>query len=385
LSIPDNSNGIAIGIDNIGPTGLEVSWAGDCPWRPGYCFGSEDGRIQFTAVDGTETGPYSVAPSEDAINGIAFAGSLMAASTRSEVVFLNVPHLGEGHVERGVYYGGAHGVTSTPSGSIVAPMGRRGILRMRPKQAEAQPVTIMRPVLEALNIYKIACLGSPDHGEILACAARNGGFLAMRLTEVGFLERARGTRLADVDFVDVAALNVDGYPSAAVALGLDCSMHFVRDLLDDRPMQTLRYPGLDGQRAYRTLCAEGHVFLLTNRGLYVFIDLATRILKGMVPVHRRERVPSVSIEAVDVSLAFDRSLLVVTADAVHRIKIDALTGSDRGRFEALQVLPQQNASPVEGPTVLSNSPWELSGDSSWQQPEGVSVPMDLLPPFAAIP
>src|SRR5260370_1321422 len=85
--------------------------------------GAADRRIPITGLDSPgSVGPYAVAPSKDAINGIAFAGDLMAASTRSEVVFLNVPRGGK--VERYVYYGGAHGVAGTLSGSIVATMGR---------------------------------------------------------------------------------------------------------------------------------------------------------------------------------------------------------------------------------------------------------------------
>jgi hypothetical protein len=373
VNIPENGNKIDISFDIIELSGFGISWAGGNPWGPGYCFGSVDGRVQFTAFDGSETGtPYTIAPSEDAINGIAFAGSLMAASTRSEIVFLNVPHLGEGHVERNVFDGGAHGVIGTPGGSIVAPMGRRGILRMGPKQAGAQPVTIMRPNVEALSIYKLACLASPDHGEVLACAARQNYFVAMRLTKEGVLDSGRGARLAGVDVVDVAALNVDGYPLAAVALGLDCSMHFVRDLFDDRTTTTLRHSDLHGERAYRILCVEGHVILLTNRGLYVFADLAKRLLKG-VPIDRHERVVGAPIEAVDVSLASDRSLLIVMPDSVHRIKIDALIGSDRGRSKALQVLPQRTTGTVLGSTDLSDSPWESIDNSSWQQTEEVTL------------
>jgi hypothetical protein len=137
-----------------------VSWAGGipAPWPPGYCFGSDDGRIQFTGLDspeGRSRGPvkYTVAPSGDAINGIAFAGNLIVASTRSEVVFLNVPRLG-GPVEPAVFPGGAHGVLGTQGGSVVAPMGRRGILVMEPQQASGQRVRILKSAEETLNIYR---------------------------------------------------------------------------------------------------------------------------------------------------------------------------------------------------------------------------------------
>ena len=65
---------------------FEVSWAGGSPGQPGYWFGSDDGRVQFMSLDGAELiGPYAIAPSEEAVNGIAFAGGLMAVSTRNDV------------------------------------------------------------------------------------------------------------------------------------------------------------------------------------------------------------------------------------------------------------------------------------------------------------
>ena len=128
-------------VDEIVVPGFDISWAGDrpWPWTPGYCFGSEDGRILFTDADGVGADArYEVSPSAESVNGITFAGDLMAVSTRSDVTFLNVPRPGEDHVERSVYYGGAHGVEATHAGGIVAPMGRRGILLMGPMEAEAQ-------------------------------------------------------------------------------------------------------------------------------------------------------------------------------------------------------------------------------------------------------
>ena len=81
-------------VDPIRLPDFDIAWVGGRPrpWTPGYCFGSDDGRVQFTGLDlRKEDEPYPVAPSEDAINGIAFAGDLMAVSTRSDVTFLNVP------------------------------------------------------------------------------------------------------------------------------------------------------------------------------------------------------------------------------------------------------------------------------------------------------
>ena len=71
---------------------FDISCAGASPGGPGYCFGSDDGRIQFMSMDGCRTiGPFPIAPSKEAVNGITFAGNLMAVSTRSDVTFLKEP------------------------------------------------------------------------------------------------------------------------------------------------------------------------------------------------------------------------------------------------------------------------------------------------------
>ncbi len=132
---------------------FEVSWAGVSPGRPGAWFGSDDGRIQFIGLDGAESiGPHAIAPSEEAVNGIAFAGGFMAVSTRSDVTFLEIPGLRTDHVSRTVFRGGAHGVTSTHDGCFIAPMGQRGILLTDPRPETAQGVRILKPADEFLYI-----------------------------------------------------------------------------------------------------------------------------------------------------------------------------------------------------------------------------------------
>ena len=89
---------------------------------------------------------------------------------------------------------------------------------------------------------------------------------------------------------------------------LDCSIILVKDLLiDDSPAQSLHYD-FQGERAYRVLSAHGHVFLLTNRRLYAFVDLASRFLDGK-GIEPDVRINSWELEAVDASLGSDSSLL----------------------------------------------------------------------------
>jgi hypothetical protein len=341
------------------PPDFEASWAGGCPWGPGYyCFGSDDGRVRFIGLNGvTEISTYAVSPSEEAVNGIAFAGDLMAVSTRSDVTFLNVPFLGEGHVERAVFNGGAHGVSGTNGGSIVAPMGRRGILLMSPKHTKAETVRILEPADESLYAYKVVTLNSLDRGEILACAGRRGGFAAMPLAGAGLANFGKRLCPAGVDFVDVAALGVDGFPFAVAALGLDCSIHLVLDVLGDRTSKRLHFSP-NGERAYRLLCAKGHVFVLTDKSLYTFFDLAAQFVQGEAINAPPRRWP---LEAVDASSAFDRSLLITMPDRVDQIELDSFLS--RGDSQAGQ---PQNDSQIE---VSEGTPLESASDEALEPGE----------------
>ena len=51
----------------------------------------------------------------------------------------------------------------------------------------------------------------------------------MPLSRAGLETHGKKLRPLGVDFVDVTGLNVDGFPLAIAALGLDCSIHFVRE------------------------------------------------------------------------------------------------------------------------------------------------------------
>ncbi len=49
--IPGNGDQ-SLNIRTISLPSFEVSWAGGSPGRPGYWFGSDDGRVQFSSLDG---------------------------------------------------------------------------------------------------------------------------------------------------------------------------------------------------------------------------------------------------------------------------------------------------------------------------------------------
>ena len=237
----------------------------------------------------------------------------MAVSTRSEVAFWHHTLSSGGRDERAVRPGGTHGVVEI-NGGFVAPMGRSGLLLMGPKRANTQTVSVLKPSDGPLNLYRVVTLESPDLGEVVACASRRDGFIAIPLGEGSGPGFGRKLRAAGTDFVDVARLGVDGFPFAVAALGIDCSIHLSRNLLGPDRVKTLRFDNLVG-RGYRILCAEGHVFLLTDRGSYSFVDLARRFLSDE-PIKGRTTANYLDLEGVDVSLSVDRAMLENAATLV---------------------------------------------------------------------
>jgi len=190
----------------------------------------------------------------------------------------------------------------------------------------------------------------------------------MPLAGAGLENYGKKLRPVGVDFVDVAALDVGGFPFAVAALGLDCSVHFVCDLLGDQATTRLHL-SLRGERAYRILCAEGHVFLLTDKGLYAFKDLAVRFLRGEEindPTARR-----LDLEAVDASLGPDRSLLVVMPDCVYDVKFDSLLATGHPRIPRNE--SQTDLGTMLLPTVSNDESWKSYEKSPWEQSEELEL------------
>lgn len=349
----------------IGFPDFDISWAGRArPWREGFCFGSEDGRIKFAEIKFAEfdspegpdpivvakSNPIVVAESREAINGVAFSGDMMAVSTRGEVVFWHVSDSSTEGYESRTFAAGAHGVTVTPMGTFVAPLGIDGLLIKNPKSFDRLATTRIMPRGRTTYIYKLVSVRStsnPD-GELLVCAARRDG-VAIVFTELnsprGYLNTLRSP---GNDIVDVCNIGAIEAPSAVAAIGKDCSLHLIRDAYFPGKPPTLRFNGLIGA-AYRIPIAHGHIFLLTSRMLYAFPGLASRFLKSERP-DGYTTAWALPFEAVDANIAGDR-LLVVMPDHVTSMLIRDLVP------EESWLAPSNGASRL--PTTFETLPWEV--------------------------
>ena len=236
-----------------------------------------------------------------------------------------------------------------------------------PKEIQEQRVRVITPPDSSLNLYRIVCLKNDRQPEVLACAARRGGFLAMPLIGDELGSAGKSLTSQNADFVDVTSLKSNEHPLAVAILTLDCSITLVRDLLNDDSTEPSLHYDFQGERAYRILSAHGHVFLLTNRRLYAFVDLVSRFLDGK-GIENEVRINSWEMEAVDASLGSDGSLLVVMPHCVLRIEIDYLV-VDHAPTNGHWMMTEQRTSSIrpnavgsEAMTMFEIPPWKQADE-----------------------
>ena len=316
--------------------GIEVSWAGPGLIDGGFCFGTEDGKLIFTTLDGvqvTELDP--VFQHSEAVNGVAYLRNAIAVSTRAEVAICEIEATGGGKPKRALFPLGAHGVLATPSGCFVAPLGHSGLMIAKPDGGDHLAVRKNQAQGEGFNFYKAVVLERPSLPVVVACAARTGGITAAILSQEQEEGGIHSVTFPGQDIVDLCSLRSGLYPNAICAVAKNGTLAFFRDLLENQDPITLQFEEVRGS-AYRLLSSRGHLFLLTRSGLYVLADLSRRFLEGEPIALGPTRVRGFPAEAVDMNLVGDRWLLLVMPDGVMRIDLELflaqtpLAGSNSG-------------------------------------------------------
>ena len=246
---------------------------------------------------------------------MAFWKDLVGITTRSEVLIYSVPLWESGRSVVGGATSGAHGIIATPRGRLVAPMGTAGVFCFDGEEASRRQGWIDRPPQGVRNNYKVTYLGEWHGNEILACASRTDGLARMEISDTAPIQVLRRSA-PTVDLIDVCSLRTKEHPFAVAGLSLDCSLLFVRDILDltQEIPRRMRLEGLRGT-PYSLLHAFGHLFLLTSAELVIFPDLASQFLAGEALDHPVGAYHS-PVQAVEAFIAGERSLLVVTDDGV---------------------------------------------------------------------
>jgi hypothetical protein len=333
---------------------FDVTWAGPNPFRPGFCFGSDDGRLRFTDEEGKIVGEqFPQVASREAINGIAFHDGSLAVSTRAEVTLFS---LLDGHtksVSVAEIPVGAYGVIASASGYFVAPLGVAGLLLLKPERHSDRVADPYGMADQGIYFYRASALPNPSGSEVLVFAIRRNGIGIMPFS--GTIEKHDMTtaHFKNLDIVDVCPLEVGSGSGAFASIGIDGTLILFRDPLTDSSPSTIKFKMVQGT-VYGLASCRGHVFVLTSKALYVLADLAGRFLRGESVKGVATQILTVPTEGVDLGLSGDKYLLAVTADNVLRFDIDSIERS----------IPVDAASDSPDPVAIPLQPlWERRGMS----------------------
>lgn len=310
------------------PEAFDVCWAGPSPLGGGLCFGSTDGMILFAdeagrPLSGLLPGEGSVA--REAVNGVVRVGTWVVVSTRADMNFWPLPGTEGGEDEGWAAPYGAHGVGSTVSGHVIAPLGRNGIMVVDPPYRPEKPPTALADTRELLYAYRVSGLRSHSGMEAIACAARTAGVAAGEFTGSQTTQKMRTAAFKGLDVIDVCPLGSEGDSLAMAALGRDGSLILFRNVLADEKPLTMKFKRVQGT-AYRLLSHCGELYVLTSRGIYVLGKLAARFLADELHDGVVTQILTMPMDAVDANLA-GRWLLVVMPDEVRRFDADWIHGN----------------------------------------------------------
>jgi hypothetical protein len=256
----------------------------------------------------------------EAINGLAFMDGWVALSTRCEVVFVTQrPVNGKGMLARCPT--GAHGVIATEAGYFVAPMGRGGVLVVKPTTGKDQLLTVKKVSDKPVDFYKlvnIRCAGK----EVLVGAARSDGMVALPFSRDGTAEVSSFT-YPHLDITDVCPLGQDLPEPAIAAISRDRTIILSRDAVHDVEPTTIKFDEIRGT-AYRILHHEGNLLIHTSKGIYVLVGLSQRFLDGEAIGSKRTTAKKLLLDAVDINIVDNSSLLVVVPDGIVTIDLALL-------------------------------------------------------------
>jgi hypothetical protein len=314
--------------DNRGPLfthlrfrDFEACWAGSHPFRAGFCFGSEDGRLLFTDEQGKDLGgPTKGSISGEAINGVATWRRWLAVTTRSEVNLVTLPTSAAEKTVAAVFPAGAHGVITTGSGYFVCPLGPSGLMVVRPQLGGEQHLTVRTGPQGSPYFYRVVSLRAPAGHEVLACATRRDGVAAMDFRGEEPEGKLNTITFDGLDVVDVCALSPGTDSLAVGAVGRDGTLILFRDVAEEKRPLTMKFATVQGT-AYRLLSCRGHIYLLTSKGLYVLGKLAERFVAGEPLERVTTPVLPLPTEAVDANLYKAEWVLVVMSEEVRKYDI----------------------------------------------------------------
>ncbi|MFO0964943.1 MAG: hypothetical protein U0793_05045 [Gemmataceae bacterium] len=127
-------------------------------------------------------------------------------------------------------------------------------------------------------------------------------------------------RFGNLDIIDVCSV---AGTLGVIALARDGALILFQNILSDKKPKEARFASIKGV-AYRVLSHRGDVHVLTSEGLYVLGNLGSEVVQGRAVRGSITPVLPIAMEPVDMTLAWDRWILVVTQNEVRRFDGDLI-------------------------------------------------------------
>jgi len=313
-------------IDLGGPV---ITWVGEMPWINGFAYGDEDGWLRFSSLDGPLKfpAPFRVVESERAINQVAFSVidsiKYIGASTASNVAIHQLDENGVS-VRCQTFKGGGHGIYATQSGEFVVPLGPGGLTSLFPGPHGRIIQRVLKPGPDVRYCYSMCRIGYLVERELWACAGRSGGLMVVVLDDrhVPTLLRSFRSATRPTDYVSVYGVGTTDHPYAYVSLSRDGLVDLGENIITDKTPVTWHFPGTEGV-AYSLFAAEGDLFILTSKGLYVCFDIVRWFLEGKLTGGERvlSKVRYLAMEMIDCALLYGRWLMILQPDRLVRLDV----------------------------------------------------------------
>jgi hypothetical protein len=314
--------------------GQKITWAGEGLLPDRFLFGTDNGVVLECGINGSLENMHfiRVTEEEEAINGVSFYyndNSLhLAATTRTDIIlngFIAYP------MQKRAWHAGygAHGVKRTLDNYFVAPAGPSGVVVLMLEPDGKNRVQSPPAIAELRNFYDFAMLGLDQHTgpEVCVFACRSDGLAFFLVGPGKGLLPGKISKVGEkiVDFVGVLSIRSSEFPLAMVGLGKNRSIHFFRDPLHVRAIDSLELPDVQGT-AYKLLRYGNHLILLTSKGLCLLPEIIGQFHRGEY-IGGERRVRYIEIEVIDMNIAFENWLLLVTTDGVVKMDLTALLPS----------------------------------------------------------
>ena len=305
-----------------------ITWAGKGRNSEEICLGYETGKLQFVSLDLVPLGlPFQVVESKEAINGVVFHKDMRVVSTRADILVTRAIRKLNNQM---LISGGAHGISASKEGNVIASLGNEGLLIAQFDPNGELDQRAFQSLDHSVNFYQTIPIGKNNEGlELFASACRENGLVVTeigpsyqlgRMTMMGTVKNKSGV---DADLVSLCSLNDPKDSTASAMLSADGTLYFVSDLLNNGKMFAWSGSKVFKGTPYSIHSVQGHIFVLMSDKIYAVRDLAHCVIQGSQQTTLPEMM-SLEVDAVECSIIGSEFLLIILENDLVRMRVSEL-------------------------------------------------------------